>query len=428
METRTTPTLGLLLLFLCAVPGIVHAQQWVPVAGAPQGLVVCQTMSADTCQIASSMSNFVVTRNGGASFDSAQTMFTTEWCTDMHFPTALVGYACGGSHYGYYNNVITKTVNGGASWFPLTNNEFPGFSFGRIHFITEDIGFVSGDWANFLKTVDGGSTFTPIDLQLPDTNYVLDIDFDGYIGYVCTKKYTGLYNDDDIYRILKTTDLGDTWSILYADTIVNNMYTLDRGINRVRFLGDFGLACGNNGILLRTTDGGATWLESTVLSDTTFFRDLEVVNEQTAFIMTQLAYAGEFRNTLRTDDGGLTWAAISEKFICVSVKDGVGYAIDDSYQLFKNTQIMNGVAEVDRASLSIFPNPSTGMVHVRLPQVMAAGMLTVHDVNGRILLEETIRNVDQFSITTTGLAAGAYVVEVRGKGSSSVHRQRLILQ
>ena len=363
MERTTT------LLVTATIASTLVAQQWLPVVGAPSGLSVCQTLSADMCRIARSMSDHFVTNDGGASFDSAYTQFTTEWCLDMHFPTDQVGYACGGSHYGIHKNVITKTVDGGATWFPLTSDEFPGFSFGRIHFVTEDIGFVSGDWANFLKTVDGGTTFTSIDLQLPGSNSVLDIHFDGTIGYVCTRNRPAQVGDnDDIYRILKSTDLGDTWTVLYTDTLLDRTYTTDRGVNSVRFIGPFGLACGNNGLLLRTTDGGSTWSENTVLADTTFFFDLELVNEQTAFIMTQRAYAGELLHTLRTDDGGLTWIPIPEKFVNISVKAGAGYAIDDSYNLFKNMDVLNSVPDHGSLALSVFPNPCFEQIIVVLPE------------------------------------------------------------
>ena len=417
------------LFILGTITFSLSAQQWFPVTGAPSGLAVCQTMSADTCQIARSMSDHFVTSDGGASFDSTQTMFTTEWCLDMHFPTAQVGYACGGSHFGVFTNVITKTVDGGASWFPVTNDEFPGYSFGSIHFVTQEIGFVSGDVGTFLKTVDGGATFTPLEVQLPELNSIVDIHFNGTNGYVCTRtRPLNTQDDDDIYRILKTTDLGDTWNILYADTVLDRTYTTDRGVNSVRFLGAFGLACGNNGLLLRTTDGGSTWSESILLSDTTFLRDMEMVNEQTAYIMTIRAYAGELRNTLRTDDGGLTWTTMPEKFLNISVKDGTGYAIDDEYHLFKNMDVLNRVPQHDAPVLALFPNPTTGQVTMLLSGILAIGHCSVFDGNGRVVLEQGLAAQRSLTLHTAGLAAGTYVVQVKDLGSDRIYRQRLVVQ
>lgn len=407
-----------------------HAQQWVPVAGAVGGMNFCQAISVDTCQAAATGGRLYTTHDGGVSFDSTQTIFTTEWFNDMHFPTPQVGFACGGTHYGYHTSIIAKTEDGGATWFPLTYNELPWYTLNSIRFFNAEIGLVSGNVGTFLRTGDGGNTFIPVSLPIPGYNNVRDIYFDGDVAYICTRatKYFADENDDDYYHILKSTDMGQSWTVIYSDTVLNRTITTDRGINSVRFLGNFGMACGYNGLLLRTADGGETWMESTIAADVTTLFGIELVNDELAFITTHASYAGLYGNTLRTDDGGLTWAVMPEKFISISVMDGVGYAIDDAYQLFKNTQIVNGVAEIDRASLSIFPNPAGDMVHVQMPQAMTAGILTVHDLNGRILLEEPIRNVDHFSIPTTGLAAGAYVVEVRGKGSATAYRQRLILQ
>ena len=422
MERTTT------LLVTATIASTLVAQQWLPVVGAPSGLSVCQTLSADTCRFARSMSDYFVTNDGGASFDSANTQFTTEWCTDMHFPTDQVGYACGGSHYGTYKNVITKTVDGGATWFPLTSDEFPGFSFGRIQFVTEDIGFVSGDWANFLKTVDGGTTFTSIDLQLPGSNSVLDIHFDGTIGYVCTRTRPAQVGDnDDIYRILKSTDLGDTWTVLYTDTVLDRTYTTDRGVNGVRFIGPFGLACGNNGLVWRTTDGGNNWTETTVLSDTTFFFDLEMVSEQTAFIVTAYAYAGGYRNTLQTSDGGITWTALPHQFKSVSVKGVTGYAIDGAGQLYKNANVLLGLNEQEAHTLTLFPNPATGDVTVQLPRTTTAGVCSLIDTGGRVVIEQRFAAGGSITLTVGVLSSGVYTVRISDTDRGRIHQGRLVI-
>lgn len=109
-------------------------------------------------------------------------------------------------------------------------------------------------------------------------------------------------------------------------------------------------------------------------------------------------------------------------------KDGVGYAIDDTYHLFKNAQVLNGITEEDIPVISVFPNPSNGKVHVRLPHVLASGILTLFAPNGRACLEVPFRHADQLSFDPGDLAAGTYVIEVRGKDADPVYRNRVVLQ
>ncbi len=404
-----------------------NAQTWVAVTDAPASWL-CHTLSEDKCQLARDGGMLFVTNDGGSSFDSSQTMFTSEWFMDMHFPTDQVGYACGGSHYGYYKDIIAKTVDGGTTWSPLTHDEYDWYSFNRIRFVTEDIGFVAGDVNVFLKTTDGGATFDQIDLQLPEFNNVRDIQFDGNTGYICTRSVSNLNNNDYLYRILKTTDLGTTWSVLYTDSVFDSVYTTDRGVNSIRFMGQLGMACGNNGLLLRTEDGGASWTETTVLNDTTFFTGLEMANEQTAFLTSQYAYAGMYRNTMQTNDGGLTWFAIPHKFHSISIRNGAAYAIDETGQLWKNAKVLLGVEEPQINGLELFPNPTSNNVTVILPSSVTNGRYTIIDPSGRVLTERDLAGQTRITIDLSGNATGAYMLQIRDAGSGAVYRERIVLE
>jgi hypothetical protein len=316
-------------------------------------------------------------------------------------------------------------LDGGNTWFSLTHDEYPWYSFQSIRFFDSDIGLVSGDAGTFMRTVNGGDTFTPIDLGLPGINSVNDIYVDGNAGYICTRATAN--SNDAIYHVLKSTDFGQSWNIIYSDTVLDLTVTSDRGVQTVRFMGQFGMACGYNGLLLRTTDGGETWTESTIATDVTTLFGLELVNEQLAFITTMNAYAGEVRNTLRTNDGGDTWTTLPEKFLSVSVKDGVGYAVDDSLHLLKNAQITNGIHEEALDTITLFPNPSTDMVNLELP-TMEAYHVYVHDGYGRMVLEGQISGQRRLTFRTAGLATGLYTVKVTEDRTRKTYRQRFVIQ
>ncbi len=59
-----------------------------------------------------------------------------------------------------------------------------------------------------------------------------DIHFDGDVASICTRatRYEdGDDQDDDNYHILKSTDMGVNWTVMYSDTVLNRTLTTDRG-------------------------------------------------------------------------------------------------------------------------------------------------------------------------------------------------------
>ena len=64
-------------------------------------------------------------------------------------------------------------------------------------------------------------------------------------------------------------------------------------------------ASGSGSTVLRTTDGGATWRKLTVTSDTLDFRDIDAIDEQTAYVLS--AGTGPASRIYKTTDAGKTW-------------------------------------------------------------------------------------------------------------------------
>ncbi|RYZ28334.1 MAG: hypothetical protein EOP49_41535, partial [Sphingobacteriales bacterium] len=116
----------------------------------------CFATSADTCFVTGSEGKIYRTLNGGTSWDSAQTIFTTSWFNDIRFPSASVGYACGGTSFGTHHSIIARTSNGGVTWDSLTSNTF-SFEFYSLSAPTENTAYFAG--FELVKTTDGGQTF-----------------------------------------------------------------------------------------------------------------------------------------------------------------------------------------------------------------------------------------------------------------------------
>ncbi|HEV8140855.1 MAG TPA: hypothetical protein VGP81_13860 [Pyrinomonadaceae bacterium] len=65
-------------------------------------------------------------------------------------------------------------------------------------------------------------------------------------------------------------------------------------------------ASGSGSTVLRTEDGGASWKKLTVTSDTLDFRDVDAIDEKTAFVLS--IGNGNATRIYKTTDGGATWA------------------------------------------------------------------------------------------------------------------------
>ena len=64
-------------------------------------------------------------------------------------------------------------------------------------------------------------------------------------------------------------------------------------------------ASGSGSTVLRTEDGGATWKKLTVTSDTLDFRDIDAIDERTAYVLS--IGNGAASRIYKTTDAGVTW-------------------------------------------------------------------------------------------------------------------------
>jgi photosystem II stability/assembly factor-like uncharacterized protein len=136
-----------------------------------------------------------------------------------------------------YGGMVLKTTNGGLKWEEL---QVPtdGLII-RIFFIDKDTGwYLTYEDMSLYKTADGGMNWSFVSSFSP--NYVTTLWFvNELIGFA------GGYNN-----LLKTTDGGLTW---VEDVSVSNCYSF-YFVNQM-----LGFACKHNGIY-KTTDGGNTWI------------------------------------------------------------------------------------------------------------------------------------------------------------------------
>ena len=179
---------------------------------------------------------------------------------------------------------------GGGGGAPLYN----------IYFVDENVGFITGGRATILKTEDGGKTWAR-KTAMSDTP-----GRDGrpgrlranLMGIQMISETTGFIAGSE-NTILKTTDGGETWIGSSERARVGETRNNLEGIWFVS--PTTGWLIGSFGTLMRTTDGGETWEKRNLASVDDNLFGIHFLDENTGWI------CGQGGLILHTTDGGETW-------------------------------------------------------------------------------------------------------------------------
>ncbi|MCH8300131.1 MAG: T9SS type A sorting domain-containing protein [Candidatus Marinimicrobia bacterium] len=234
-------------------------------------------------------STIIHTTDGGATWVT-QLRDTTEGAFEViQFVDANNGWVVGDSAK------ILRTINGGTTWTLVTNTGIPSSSrSGALFFLDPNIGWIAvgseGPEDNIvLHTVDGGVNWTTSSVL--GTSDIFGIDFvDANSGWVAS----------DGGGIAHTTNGGETWT-LQSSSVINNelhdVFALPDGVNL--------WTVGEIGTILHTADGGSVWeIQTSDLTDrvaSVFFIDDQV----------GWAVGGgpNISGIVGTSDGGATWVS-----------------------------------------------------------------------------------------------------------------------
>lgn len=144
---------------------------------------------------------------------------------------------------------ILKTIDGGQTWaqYPTAINTRANC----FYFLDSLRGFAGGNYP-LLKTTDCGNNWSLVNISVPFSFTINSIFFtNSNTGYLVCKSNQDFEEGGDIF---KTNDGGNSW-FHYTSTPSYPTYRVE--LNSVAFLdNNTGYALGNNGTILKTTNGG----------------------------------------------------------------------------------------------------------------------------------------------------------------------------
>ncbi len=208
--------------------------------------------------------------------------------------------------------VFMKSSDGGDSWQINSQAGVTDPSFGsgatlRLNtawFFNANTGYVggqsvSGDGGYIRRTVDGGNTFSDINLGVPSgLCRVTDLYF--------INSYTGFLSGNNAVKAMKTTDGGFSWNLLPnlpgSSYDYNCVYATDA--NNI-MLGT--ASAGVQRKIVRTTNGGTSWTEIDLPGSTIVdIKDIVFQNANTGFVSGN-SVSGNAAYIAYTTNGGANW-------------------------------------------------------------------------------------------------------------------------
>jgi photosystem II stability/assembly factor-like uncharacterized protein len=169
---------------------------------------------------------------------------------NVKFPTALVGYAI-------HNDGLLKTTDAGEIWTPVNTLNPPG-PIHALHFTSSTVGWIGGgnSGAPFIfRTENGGASWTATTIPGTIRGAITGISFplgNSTIGYAITDRYqSGQINENGV--VLRTTNGGASWAETSSAPI-----GFIAG-SAVHAYSTTSVYVSSGGALYRTTNSGSAW-------------------------------------------------------------------------------------------------------------------------------------------------------------------------
>ena len=201
--------------------------------------------------------------------------------------------------------LLYKTINGGASWTKKYVSTSQGVVAAQLEFIDQNYGWIilydlTQGRRDILKSGDGGETWTVINSGSTEGAWMDFVDQNN--GWLVTT------SPNPPYEIQKTTDGGNSW----ATQFVFNGYSQDSsGFDYIQFVDiNHGWVAGDNGKVLKTTNGGINWdyVTNSGVNQDEDCKTLFFLDENIGWIPSKTSLGLPY--TQHTTDGGNTWSTL----------------------------------------------------------------------------------------------------------------------
>ncbi|MHC1737385.1 MAG: YCF48-related protein [Ignavibacteriaceae bacterium] len=336
--------------------------------------------------------------DGGTNWEP-QSAGTLENILDIQFIDETSGFAAGG------NGTFLRTTDGGVNWQKIIVDS--AVTLQALFFVSMTNGWLAGRGGKIYSTIDSGSSWTlqnsGITIDMKDiffvgentgwaiaskdwNNWILKTTNAGleWVPFsISTSTLKTIYFVDELtgwiteYQgVLKTTNSGQTW----IHTQINNEWP-----RTVYFLNpDTGFVASENGDILHSTDGGATWTKKFSNTGNALW-GIDFVDPSTGWVV------GDYSNILKTSNGGISSLAVN------------GAGIPQEFSLSQN-----------------YPNPfnPTTVISYQLP-VNSNVSLRLYDILGNeiatLVDEEQPAGNHEYKLTSLNykLSSGIYFYQLR---------------
>ncbi len=341
----------------------VHAQSWETLSSAPTTTRYNDVyfVSPDTGWVVDGSARIHGTHDGGQTWQ--EQFFQPEThLRSVGFLDARRGWA-GSVGPGEFSttdpNVLYGTDDGGATWSPVEEFDGPAPAGLCGMFVVDDstivaVGRVRGP-SIFVKTSDGGRTWTSKDMSGHAAGLI-----DVYFPHPDTGFAVGLTDEEHSLSrgvVLATTDGGATWETRFTTTRTGEWSWKLSFPSRRTGYASLQRNSRSPIYFLKTSDGGETWEEKLFMSGYYFVQGIGFVDEETGWIggnSTEPAY--------QTTDGGESWTPLDigirlNRFRFLN--DSLGYAVGSTVHRFNRSE-GTSVANQDLPGASpaaLHPNP-----------------------------------------------------------------------
>jgi photosystem II stability/assembly factor-like uncharacterized protein len=429
------------LFFFLLVTQICYGQWYQQNSGTTQNLRALHFVNENNGWAVGDCGIILHTSNAGATWDQ-QTIGTIS-LNDVFFTDENKGWIVGSGE-----NILLHTTNGGVDWMQQIQDSI--LSFYSLYFIDENTGWVVGGVRHpdtlasvILKTTNSGMNW--ILQSSPAVWPINDICFiNNDVGYAV--EGATVVEWAALGATLKTTDGGETWIKLTADTTVRwdrvSFLDTQNGIIAGVKLDVFG----NFPRVFYTADGGINWMESNRGYEG-YFTSLVIVDSIHAWASGS-PYALARGAILFSSDKGAIWSIQTDYSYSLNnvffINSSTGWAVGDSGKILHTTN--GGVSFVEEEQIDEMPteflltqnypnpfNPST-RIKYSIPPVgtkrTVSVQIKVFDVLGNEIatLVDEYKPAGTYEVTwyATDLSSGVYFYLLKAGEYTAVKKMILI--